>query len=152
MSNTEKTTGTEITKPSPTPFPFEKPTIVNVPEEKAVKAEELTETQLTFIERNAPRLGYVKKTKKLTAFQIFALICWISYLGEIMIIWADWGYSSVLMVNGTYQFVFNTLTFMFNIKLCAYLLWQLVLSKILNVLNQHFNPMKLDEEISQTTE
>ena len=105
--------------------------------------DKLTEGDVTRFEKNAIKLGYIKKPKKMTAFEVFALICIMSFLGSCLIIWSAW----FLKCVQTGIFVFNWVSFAETTQQTAILFTQIVLGKILNALNQHFNPQKLLEEL-----
>jgi len=105
--------------------------------------DQLTEGDITKFEKNAWKLGYVKKPKKLTAFEVFAIICILSYLGSLLILWSAWFLKSVQSGD----FVWNWITFAETVQQSAIFFTQYVLGKVLNVLNQHFNPQKLLDEL-----
>jgi len=114
--------------------------------------EQLTQGDITRFEKNAKRLGYQKKPKKMTAFEVFAVICFLSYLGSLLILWSAWFVKSVQprVIDGVLvsdQFFFSWVTFAETIQQSCIFFTQYVLGKVLNVLNQHFNPQKLLDEL-----
>lgn len=108
-----------------------------------MKDDPLTQGDITRFEKNAHKLGYIKKPKKMSAFEVFALICFFSYLGSLLILWSAWFLKSVQ--TGVY--VFNWISFAETVQQSAIFFTQYVLGKVLNVLNQHFNPQKLLDEL-----
>jgi len=102
--------------------------------------------EFTRFEKNASRLGYIKKPKKMTAFEVFALICFMSFMGSVIIMWSAWFVKSVQ----TGIFLFNWITFAETIQQTGTSFVQVVLGKILNVLHTHFDPEKLADELNQS--